>query len=91
MTTLLYAIVPFAVTFFTWIVVKIFRHESRLDMAHDDIKDLKNLEVGKILSNHETRINELENDKKIYSEKLDSLTMVCHEIKGLLQSKKDKE
>jgi len=91
MTTVFYSAIPFVIAFFTWIVVKLFKHESRLDMAQDDIKDLKKLELGKILSNHETRINELENDRKVTNEKLDELSKVAHRIEGLLQSKKDKE
>ena len=91
MTTLFYAFLPFGISLVVWIVVKIFKHENRLNMNQADINDLKNLELGKIQSNHETRIKELENDRKQVNEKLDALTVVAYRIEGLLQSKKDKE
>lgn len=91
MITFLYSSVPFVVAFITWLVVRIFNHEKRLSMIQEDVKDIKRLELGKILSNHETRINELENDRKTTNDKLDEIAKLAHRIEGLLQSKRDKE
>lgn len=91
MATLAISIAPFAITFFVWVVTKLFNHERKIFSLNEDMGKLHELKIGETLSDHELRITIQEEHKKIITEKLDKIIESNANIVGLLASKKDKE
>lgn len=91
------AIIP--IFLFMWYVIsKFFNHEHRIKNNEFRIKDnaeevkiLKNLGIQEKFSDHHRRIKTLEEDKKIFIEKVDAVLQSTARIEGVLKSKKDKE
>lgn len=101
-TTVITSLLPFIIGAIWWVIRKSFTHdqtfaihEERLKSHKNELDDLKNLKIGETLRDHHTRIKLMEdaytNSAKDTANNFRILISETSEIKGLLESKRDKK